>query len=642
MGRQARSYRKVALVAFIGVFLAFSAAWAGILIPGGLPESTGIDWFVTGETNVLAWGGNGELGLHVTGISPAVGDDDTEDAWVYAYDKSGGPEYPLYEDNMLVIRTHWNSVALENVTVSNDTAAPFDLSSLLLWPDGGTFTGFNTPAESSQTGNWTFNVTHRGFHVLYDALNGEPVPAVLAKVEKDSNFVEVVYNPFGEPVEATVPLIYGATSATIETAAGLEQAAYSLPRRYTTGGLDVDLGTVYFNGDLIPSSPGYNFELAVTNWGSNPITIPLPTLDLGDPGRMFFLFSPEACQYNDWIGETPTSRDLPPAFSFGKAGLCDAYLDSAPLESGVEIPGTFTGAGGYGTTWGTSFMAKAYRWMAAFMAQEVSMQPDGWDSLDLVHFRIPSTDLDGMDARYPTLVGTATPYPVYNLDEGDLVVTLGEGQVEGFTGDVRYLDLDVPYSIGTLESTEDSIPVLPLRVRMDLSAASYDDLPDAVAEALGGIATDVADDMPFDQAFLERFHIYVVLPDGEIVDLVEAAENAGLDPTNVIRMMGTAVTIPSGMIPTAETGDTTEMFCRGQAFGAVVDGGPAGVTFSEGSFLIHDGDGTDSTFTARIVLAPVSAREVPEENGGGGCSAAGAWPLALFLLAPLGLLFRRR
>jgi Synergist-CTERM protein sorting domain-containing protein len=214
--------------------------------------------------------------------------------------------------------------------------------------------------------------------------------------------------------------------------------------------------------------------------------------------------------------------------------------------------------------------------------------------------------------------------------------------VEGFTGDVRYLDLDVPYTIGTLESTEGAVSVLPLRVRMDLSAASYDDLPDAVAEALGGLAADVMDDMPFDQAFLERFHIYVVLPDGQIVDLVEAAENAGLDPTNVIRLMGTAVTIPSGMIPTAETGDITEMFCRGQAFGAVVDGGTAGVTFSEGAFLIHDGDDTDSAFTARIVLAPVSAREVSEESGGGGCSAAGAWPLALFLLAPFGLLFRKR
>ena len=205
MGRQTGSTRKIALMVIIGIFLAFSVAWAnGILVPGGLPGS-GIDWFVTGETSVLAWGGNDELGLHVTGISPAVGDDDTEDAWVYAYDKSGGPEYPLYEDNVLVIRTHWNSVSLENVTVSNDMGVPFELSSLLLWPDGGTFTGFDTPAGGSQTGDWTFNVTHRGFHVLYDAVNGEPVPAVVAKVERDSNFVEVIYNPFGEPVEAAVP-----------------------------------------------------------------------------------------------------------------------------------------------------------------------------------------------------------------------------------------------------------------------------------------------------------------------------------------------------------------------------------------------------------------------------------------------------
>ncbi len=108
-------------------------------------------------------------------------------------------EFPLDGNNLLMVRTHWNSVALENVTVSNDSSETFELSNLEIIPDWGTFTGFDTRCRKPGHGNWTFNVTHRGFHTLLDPDSQEPTAVRLAKVEKDTNFVELAYNPFANP-----------------------------------------------------------------------------------------------------------------------------------------------------------------------------------------------------------------------------------------------------------------------------------------------------------------------------------------------------------------------------------------------------------------------------------------------------------
>jgi hypothetical protein len=172
MDVKGKRLRRFATFAIIGVFLAFSAAWAnGILVPGGLP-GTGIDWLITSQSQVLVTGGNGELGLHVTsGLDPAVGDDEDDSIEVYGYKAGESGEFPLDGNNLLMVRTHWNSVALENVTVSNDSSETFELSNLEIIPDWGTFTGFDTAAGSQDTGDWTFNVTHRGFHTLFDPGN---------------------------------------------------------------------------------------------------------------------------------------------------------------------------------------------------------------------------------------------------------------------------------------------------------------------------------------------------------------------------------------------------------------------------------------------------------------------------------------
>ncbi len=638
MKKRKGSLRKLALLAVIGVFTVFSAVWAnGSLVPGGLPGA-GIDWFVTSQNSVLAWGGNNELGLHVRGYA---GDDDTDDTSVYAYDKSGGDEYGLDEGNLLVVRTDLDFATLQGVTVSNDLGDAFNFSSLLLWPDGGTFTGFSTPASSSVTDSWVFNSSHRGFHFLYDPNAGEPVPALLAKVVNGKS-VEVVYNPFGEPVEASIPLLFEMSATGIQTAGGLENAIYSLPRRYTTSGLDVDLGTVFFNWSLIPATPGYNFELAITNWGKDSINLPIGEPDPGDPGRAFFLLDPELFNYENWIDGDPASHDLPPAFSFGKAELCDAYLEGNLLDTTVSIPGTFAGDADP-SNWSASFMAKAYEVLAAFTGlDELRSAQESWDGLSLVKFTLPSADLDGKDPLYPNLVGTVSVSGIsgYDLDRLDLLVGGGEGPMDGFTGDVRYMDLDVPYTPLVVPRAEGLVPVMPLRIRMDLSVNDLSEVPEAVREAILEIADDVVNDVPFDQAFLERFHLWVVLSDGQIVDVVKAAEDAGLDPTNVIRLMGTAITVPEQVRTTVESEPASALFCRGQLFAAVVDDGPAGVSFSNGAVVIHDGDDGDTAFTARVVLAPVSAREA--SDGGGGCSAAGFFPLGLFLLAPLSLLLGRK
>jgi len=637
-------WRKLAVMGFIGVLLAFSAAWAnGILVPGGLP-GTGIDWLITSQSQVMATGGNGELGLHVTsGLDPAVGDDEDDSVEVYGY-KVGTPgEFPLDGDNLLMVRTHWNSVALENVTVSNDSSETFELSNLEIIPDWGTFTGFDTTAGNQSTGSWTFNVTHRGFHTLLDPESQEPLPFVLAKVEKDTNFVELAYNPFGEPFST----LLGSTSlpsSGLQTAAGLETLFYPLPRRYATSGTGLNLGTIFFDQALIPATSSTNFDMAITNWGSEPISIPLADKNLWANTRTFFLLSPMSSNYYSWLEGSPASRDLPPAFSFGMSRLCDAYLEGDPLQTRLDLDGTLPG--GSATKWTANFKAKAYRWLARFT--ESSMEPADmtWDGLDLVYFTIPSADLEGKEALYPYLLDTLSTTPApgdFPILRDNLVVSPGEGPVDGFAGDVRFLDMNVPYGSITPVAEGETVPVLPLRIRMDLTAEASEELPDSVVEAIQAIAEDVADDVPFDQAFLERFHIWAVLSDGQIVDLVEAAEEAGLDPTNVIRLMGTAMLVPGGITTTQVEEATTVLYCRGQLFGAIVDDGPTGVSFSNGAVIIHDGGSTgDPAFTAKIVLAPVSARETPEGGSGGGCNGAGALPLGLFLLLPLALLRSRR
>jgi hypothetical protein len=642
MDVRGKRLRRFAAFAIIGVFLAFSAAWAnGIFIPGGLP-GTGIDWLITAQSNVLTSGGNGELGLHVTsGLDPAL-DDDDDGVEVYGYKVGTLGEFPLDGNNLLMVRTHWNSVALENVTVSNDSSETFELSNLEIIPDWGTFTGFDTSAGSQGTGNWAFNVTHRGFHTLLDPESQEPLPFVLAKVEKDTNFVELAYNPFGEPVSA----LLGSTSlpsSGLQAAAGLETLFYPLPRRYATSGIGLNLGTVFFDYALIPATTSTNFDMAITNWGSEPISIPLAAQNLWANTRTFFLISPMSSNYSSWLDGSPASRDLPPAFSFGMSRLCDAYLEGDPLQTRLDIDGTLPGESA--THWTTSFKAKAYRYVARFT--EKSMEPVvmTWDGLDLVHFTIPSADLEGKNALYPHLLETLSAAFVgdYGLDPADLVVSHDEGPVDGFAGDVRFLEMDVPYGSLVPVAEGETVPVLPLRIRMDLTTEGSEDLPEAVADAIQAIAEDVADDIPFDQAFLERFHIWAVLSDGQIVDLVEAAEEAELDPTNVIRLMGTALQVPGGITTTQLEEATTVLYCRGQLFGAVVDDGPAGVSFSNGAVIIHDGGNTgDPAFTAKIVLAPVTARETPENGSGGGCNGAGALPLGLFLLVPVALLRSRR
>jgi Synergist-CTERM protein sorting domain-containing protein len=634
---------RFAAFAIIGVFLAFSAACAnGVLIPGGLPGNTGIDWLITSQSQVMATGGNGELGLHVTsGLDPAVGDDEDDSVEVYGY-KVGTPgDFPLGGDNLLVVRTHWNSVALENVTVSNDSSGTFELSNLEIIPDWGTFTGFDTAAGSQGTGNWTFNVTHRGFHTLFDPDNQEPLPFLLAKVEKDTNFVELAYNPFGEPVQATIGPM-AASSSSLHATAGLETGAYLLPRRYAASGMEVDLGTVFLNrAEIAPITSGSNFEMAITNWGSEPIELQ-PT-DLDEGGRAFFLLNPFVFNYSGW--PFTTSCDLPPAFSFWEGSYCHASIEEEPTPYVREFKGLMPGESSL-ASWKTTFNTKAYQWLARF--SEPSMEPVGmtWDGLDLVYFTIPSADLEGKNALYSNLLETLSAAFVggYHLEPEDLVVSADEGPVEGFIGDVRFLEMDVPYNSMLPVAEGETVPVLPLRIRMDLTTEVSEELPEAVADAIEAIAEDVANDVPFDRAFLERFHIWAVLSDGQIVDLVEAAEEAGLDATNVIRLMGTAMVVPGGIAPTQVEEATAVLYCRGQLFGAVVDDGPAGVSFSNGAVLIHDGGGTgDPAFTAKIVLAPVSARETPEGgSSSGGCNGAGALPLGLFLLVPLALLRSRR
>lgn len=619
MDVRGKSLRRFAAFATIGVFLAFSAAWAnGILVPVGLP-GTGIDWLITSQSSVLATGGNGQLGLHVT----------SGDVEVFGY-KAGEPgEYELDGNRILIVRTNGDSLALENVTVSNDSSETFELSNLEIIPDWRTFTGFDTTAESQETNNWTFNVTHRGFHTLLDPDNQEPLPFVLARVE-ESNFVELAYNPFGEPVSA----LLGSTilpSSGLQAAAGLETVFFPLPRRYAASGMEVDLGTIFLNQEMIPSSPCPNFEMAITNWGSDPVSLPLDSQNTEDAGRGFFLLNPEAFNYGSWLDGPPVSRDLPPAFSFWKGSSCYATLEGEPEHYRKEIVGTLSGDSA-NSSWNAVFNAKAYQWLARF--SESSMEATGvmtWDGLDLVHFTIPSADLEGKEAQYPPLSAFA-----------NLVVSHDEGPVDGFAGDVRFLEMDVPYGSLVPVAEGETVPVLPLRIRMDLTTEESEELPEAVADAIQAIAEDVANDVPFDQAFLERFHIWAVLSDGQIVDLVEAAEEAELDPTNVIRLMGTAMLVPGGITPTQVEEAATVLYCRGQLFGAVVDDGPAGVSFSNGAVIIHDGGNTgDPAFTAKIVLAPVSARETPD-GGSSGCNGAGALPLGLFLLVPLALLRSRR
>jgi len=644
MGSKGKRLRRFAAFAIIGVFLAFSAAWAnGVLIPGGLP-GTGIDWLITSQSQVMATGGNGELGLHVTsGLDPAVGDDEDDSIEVYGY-KVGEPgEIALDGDNLLVVRTHWNSVALENVTVSNDTSETFELSNLEIIPDWDTFTGFDTSAGSQGTGNWAFNVTHRGFHTLFDPDNQEPLPFVLAKVEKDTNFVELAYNPFGEPVSALLG-ITSLPSSGLQAAAGLETLFYPLPRRYATSGAGLNLGTIFFDQALIPGTTITNFDMAITNWGSEPISIPLAAQNLWANTRTFFLISPLLSNYYSWLDGSPASRDLPPAFSFAMSRRCDAYLEGDPLQTRLDLDGTLPGESA--TKWTANFKAKAYRYMTRFTEQSIEPVDISWDGLDLVYFTIPSADLEGKNALYPYLIDSLSTTPTpgdFPVLRENLVVSHDEGPVDGFAGDVRFLEMSVPYSSIPPVAEGETVPVLPLRIRMDLTTEGSEELPEAVADAIEAIAEDVADDVPFDQAFLERFHIWAVLSDGQIVDIVEAAEEAELDPTNVIRLMGTAMLVPGGITTTQVEEATTVLYCRGQLFGAVVDDGPAGVSFSNGAVIIHDGGGTgDPAFTAKIVLAPVSARETPESGSGGGCNGAGALPLGLFLLLPLALLRSRR
>jgi len=631
MDVRGKSLRRFAAFATIGVFLAFSAAWAnGILVPGGLP-GTGIDWLITSQSSVLATGGNGELGLHVTsGLDPAVGDDEDDSVEVYGY-KVGTPgEYELDGTQILLVRTNGDSLALQNVTVSNDSSETFELSNLEIVPDWGVFTGFDTAAESQETGNWTFNVTHRGFHTLFDPGSQEALPFLLAKVE-ESNFVELAYNSFGEPVESIIGPM-SASSSGLQTTAGLETAAYPLPRRYAASGMEVDLGTIFLNQAAIMTTTAVsNFEMAITNWGSEPIELQPTTLD--EAGRAYFLLNPSAFTYMGW--PFTTSPDLPPAFSFWEGSYCQAPIEGEPTPYVREFKGLMPGESSL-ASWKATFNTKAYQWLARF--SESSMEATGvmsWDGLDLVHFTIPSADLEGKEAQYPSLSALA-----------NLVVSHDEGPVDGFAGDVRFLEMDVPYvPYGSLDPVAEgeTVPVLPLRIRMDLTTEGSEELPEAVAEAIQAIAEDVADDVPFDQAFLERFHIWAVLSDGEIVDIVEAAEEAELDPTNVIRLMGTAMLVPGGITPTQVEEAATVLYCRGQLFGAVVDDGPAGVSFSNGAVIIHDGGNTgDPAFTAKIVLAPVSARETPDGESGSGCNGAGALPLGLFLLVPLALLRSRR
>jgi len=634
-------WRKLAVMGFIGVFLAISAAWAGVvLIPGGLP-GTGIDWLITSQSQVMATGGNGELGLHVTsGLDPVVGDDEDDSVEVYGY-KAGEPgEYELDGTNLLVVRTNGNSLTLQNVTVSNDSSGTFELSNLEIIPDWGTFAGFDTPGGSQETGNWTFNVTHRGFHTLFDPGRPEPLPFLLAKVE-ESNFVEMAYNPFGEPVQATIGTT-AASSSGLQAAAGLETGAYTLPRRYAASGMEVDLGTIFLNQEaILPSTSNLsNFEMAITNWGSEPIELQSTNLDEG--GRAFFLLNPLVFTYMVW--PFTTSCDLPPAFSFWEGSYCRASIEGEPTPYVREFKGLMPGESSL-ASWKTTFETKAYQLLTRFSEPSMESTVMTWDGLDLVYFTIPSADLEGKNALYPRL-----PKPIstafvgdYGLDPADLVVSHDEGPVDGFAGDVRFLEMNVPYNSMSSAAEVETVPVLPLRIRMDLTTEGSEELPEAVAEAIQAIAEDVADDVPFDQAFLERFHIWAVLSDGEIVDIVEAAEEAGLDPTNVIRLMGTAMLVPGGITTTQEEEAATVLYCRGQLFGAVVDDGPAGVTFSNGAVLIHDGGNTgDPAFTAKIVLAPVTARETPEGESSSGCNGAAALPLGLFLLVPLALLRSRR
>jgi Synergist-CTERM protein sorting domain-containing protein len=459
-------------------------------------------------------------------------------------------------------------------------------------------------------------------------------------VEKDTNFVELAYNSFGEPVEATIGPM-SASSSGLQTTAGLETAAYPLPRRYAASGMEVDLGTIFLNqASIMTTTLGSNFEMAITNWGSEPIELQPTTLDEG--GRAFFLLNPFVFTYMGW--PFTTSPDLPPAFSFWEGSYCHASIEGEPTPYVREFKGLMPGESSL-ASWKATFNTKAYSWIERF--RDSSMVPVGmtWDGLDLVHFTIPSADLEGKEALYPHLPETSSAAFVggYALDPANLVVSPDEGPVDGFAGDVRFLEMNVPYQLMTSGAVGETVPVLPLRIRMDLTTEGSEELPEAVAEAIQAIAEDVADDVPFDQAFLERFHIWAVLSGGEIVDIVEAAEEAELDPTNVIRLMGTAMLVPGGITPTQLEEATTVLYCRGQLFGAVVDDGPAGVTFSNGAVIIHDGGNTgDPAFTAKIVLAPVSARETPEGESGGGCNGAGALPLGLFLLVPLALLRRRR
>ncbi|NLI95413.1 MAG: M20 family metallo-hydrolase [Synergistaceae bacterium] len=644
MDVKGKRLRRFATFAIIGVLLAFSVAWGnGILIPGELP-GTGIDWLITSQSQVMATGGNGELGLHVVSpIVDAVGDDD-DSVEVYGYKVGESGEYELDGTNLLVVRTNGNSLTLQNVTVSNDSSGTFGLSNLEIIPDWGTFAGFDTPGGNQETGNWTFNVTHRGFHTLFDPGSQEPLPFLLAKVE-ESNFVELAYNPFGEPVEATIGPMSESSSG-LQTAAGLETDVYPyllLPRRYAASGMEIDLGTIFLNQALIvPATPGSNFEMAITNWGSEPIELQPTSLDKVELEHAFFLLDPSKFTYTEW--PSTTSCDLPPAFSFRERSYCQASIDGEPTPYVREFKGMMPGESSL-ASWKATFNTKAYQWLARF--SESSMEATGvmpWDGLDLVYFTIPSADLEGKEALYPYLVGSlpTTVTGDYPIDRVNLVVSHDEGPVDGFAGDVRFLEMNVPYSSLVPVAEGETVPVLPLRIRMDLTTEGSEELPEAVADAIQAIAEDVADDVPFDQAFLERFHIWAVLSDGQIVDLVEAAEEAGLDPTNVIRLMGTAMLVPGGITTTQMEEAATVLYCRGQLFGAVVDDGPAGVSFSNGAVIIHDGGNTgDPAFTAKIVLAPVSARETPEGESGGGCNGAGALPLGLFLLVPLALLRSR-
>jgi|GEM_PF-2220737 len=624
----------------------FSAAWGnGILIPGGLPGSTGIDWLITAQSQVVATGGNGELGLHVTsGLDPAVGDDedDSESVQVYGYKVGGTGEVPLDGNNFLVVRTHWNSVSLENVTVSNDSSETFELSSLEIIPDWGTFTGLRYPCPKPAYEQLVLQYhSPRLQHVIRPREPG----ASAVRPGQGGKGHELRRAGLRIPSGSLVSALLGSTSlpsSGLQAAAGLETLFYPLPRRYATSGTGLNLGTIFFDQALIPATTSTNFDMAITNWGSEPISIPLAANNLWGI-KTFFLISPMLSNYSSWLDGSPASRDLPPAFSFGMSRLCDAHLEGDPLQTRLDIDGTLPGESA--TQWTANFKAKSYWWLARF--SEPSVEPTGslsWDGLDLVYFTIPSADLEGKEALYPYLLESlsVTRTGDYTIAPADLVVSADEGPVEGFIGDVRFLEMNVPYGSLVPVAEGETVPVLPLRIRMDLTTEGSEELPEAVAEAIQAIAEDVAGDVPFDQAFLERFHIWAVLSDGQIVDIVEAAEEEGLDPTNVIRLMGTAALVPGGITTTQVEEAATVLYCRGQLFGAVVDDGPAGVSFSNGAVIIHDGGSTgDPAFTAKIVLAPVSARETPEGGSGGGCNGAGALPLGLFLLVPLALLRSR-